>query len=206
MLNYCERPYLGHMKNYKMIDNIKAEVFEYIDAGDSKYYVERLENTIRVSEIDCDEHKVGCQACKKYAMNLACPPYSPYFPEYVRGMRTAKVICFRIPLEQFSQISMEERYGTAFKIVRGLLTVELLRYRKEGHLVAGSGYCLACDQCAIELGNAKCKHPSIRIYSLESLGVSVVSLMEKTFNFTLEWSGCDSAADFVSAIGAVFYK
>ncbi len=48
--------------------------------------------------------------------------------------------------------------------------------------------------------------PTKRIYSLESLGVSVVSLTEKAINFKLEWSGCDSAADFVSAIGAVFYK
>ena len=192
------------MKNNKMIDNIKAEVFEYTDKGGSKYYVERLENTVQVSEIDCDEYKVGCEACKKYGMNLACPPYSPYFPEYVKGMRTAKVICFRIPLEQFSQISTEERYSTAFKIVRGLLTGELLRYRKRGNLVAGSGTCLACEQCAIELGNTKCKHPSKRIYSLESLGVSVVSLTEKAFNVRLEWSGCDSAADFVSAVGAVF--
>lgn len=189
-----------------MIDNIKAEVFEHTDKGSFKYYVERLENTVRVSEIDYDEHKVGCEACKKYGMNLACPPYSPYFPEYVKDMRTAKVICFRIPLEQFSQISTEERYSAAFRIVRGLLTAELLRYRKRGNLVAGSGTCLVCEQCAIESGNTRCKHPSKRIFSLESLGVSVVSLTEKAFNFTLEWSGCDTIADFVSAVGAVFYK
>ncbi len=194
------------MKNAKMIENIIAEVFEHTDKGRLKYYVERLENTVRVSEIDCYQHKVGCEACKKYGMNLACPPYSPYFPEYVKGMRTAKVICFRIPLEQFLQISMEERYSTAFKIVRGLLTAELLRYRKRGNLVAGSGTCFVCEQCAIELGNIKCKHPSKRIYSLESLGVNVVSLTEKAFNIRLEWSGCDSAADFVSAVGAVFYR
>ncbi len=194
------------MKNNKMIENIKAEVFEHTDKGGFKYYVERLENTVRVSEIDCDEHKVGCEACKKYGMNLACPPYSPYFPEHVKGMRTAKVICFRIPLEQFSQISTEERYRTAFKIVRGLLMAELLRYRKRGNLVAGSGTCLVCEQCAIESGNTKCKHPSKRIFSLESLGVSVVSLTEKAFNVRLEWSVCDTIADFVSAVGAVFYK
>jgi hypothetical protein len=64
------------MKNNKLIDNIKAEVFEHTDTGGFKYYVERLENTVRVSEIDCDEYKVGCKACKKYGMNLACPPLS----------------------------------------------------------------------------------------------------------------------------------
>jgi predicted metal-binding protein len=194
------------MNKKKTMKNIKAEVFEHTDRGGSKYYVERLENTVRVSEIDCDEYKVGCHACKKYGMNLACPPYSPYFPEYVKGMKSAKVICFRIPLEQFSQISTEERYRTAFKIVRELLTAELLHYRKKGNLVAGSGSCPACEQCAIESGDSKCKQPGKRIYSLESLGVSVVSLTVKAFSFRLEWSGCDSVADFVSATGAVFYK
>jgi predicted metal-binding protein len=116
------------------------------------------------------------------------------------------VICYRIPLEQFPEIITEERYHTAFRKVRGLLTDELLRYRKKGHIVAGSGTCLACEQCAIELGENKCKHPSKRISSVESLGVNVVSLTEKAFDFKLEWSGCDSAADFVSAVGAVFCK
>jgi predicted metal-binding protein len=194
------------MKNDKMIENIKAEVFEHTDKGGFKYYVERLENTVRVSEIDCDEHKVGCEPCKKYGKNLACPPYSPTFLEYIKDCRTAKVICYRIPLEQFPEIITEERYDNAFRKVRGLLTDELLRYRKKGHIVAGSGTCLACEQCAIELGKNKCKHPSKKIYSLESLGVNVVSLTEKAFNFKLEWSGCDTAADFVSAVGAVFYK
>jgi predicted metal-binding protein len=194
------------MKNDKMTEKIKAEVFEHTDEGGCRYYVERLENIVRVSAIDCDEYKVGCEACENYGTNLACPPYSPYFPEYVKGMKTAKVICFRIPLEQFPQISTEERYGAAFKIVRRLLTIELLRYRKRGNLVAGSGTCLVCKQCAIESGSTKCEHPLQKIYSLESLGVSVVSLTEKAFNVRLEWSGCDTIADFVSAVGAVFCK
>jgi len=195
------------MKKNKMLDQIKTEVLEYTDEEGAEYYIERFENTLQVSEIDCSEkYKVGCEPCKKYGKNLACPPYSPTLLEYAKDCRNAKIICFRIPLEQFPQIITEERYRTAFRKVRGLLTDELLRYRKKGNIVAGSGTCLVCEQCAIELGDTKCKHPSKRIYSLESLGVNVVSLTEKAFSFKLEWSGYDSAADFVSAIGAVFYK
>jgi len=195
------------MENNKTIDDIKTEVLEYTDANGAEYYIEHFETIMQVSEIDASEkYKVACEPCKKYGKNLACPPYSPTLEAYIKDFKKAKIICYRIPLEQFPEIITEDRYHTAFRKVRGLLTDELLRYRKQGHLVAGSGTCFACEQCAIEFGKIKCKHPSKRIYSLESMGVNVVSLTEKAFDFKLEWSGCDSAADFVSAVGAVFYK
>jgi predicted metal-binding protein len=192
------------MENNKIIDDIKTEVIEHTDANGNEYYIEHFETTLQVSEIDSSEkYKVACEPCKKYGKNLACPPYSPTLLEYIKDSKKAKIICYRIPLEQFPEVITEDRYDTAFRKVRGLLTDELLLYRKKGYIVAGSGTCLACEQCAIELGKKKCKHPSKRIYSLESMGVNVVSLTEKAFGFKLEWSGCESAADFVSAVGAV---
>jgi predicted metal-binding protein len=188
------------------MDNLRAEVLEYSGEGGAVFYAERLENALGTREIDHDERKVGCLPCKKFGKNLACPPYSPSLPEYIKDCRTAKVICFRIPLEQFPESITEERYRTGFDKVRGFLADDLLRYRRSGRLVAGSGTCLACERCAIESGKNVCKSPSKRIYSLESLGVSVVSLTEKAFGFKLEWSACLGVADFVSAVGAVFYR
>jgi len=195
------------MENNKDMDDIQTEVLKHTDAHGAEYYIEHFETSLKVSEIDASEkYKVACEPCNKYGKNLACPPYSPDLLDYIKDCKTSKVICYRIPLEQFPEIITEERYHVAFRKVRGLLTDELLRYRKKGHIVAGSGTCLACEQCAIELGKKKCRHPSKKIYSIESLGVNVVSLTEKALGFKLEWSGCDSAADFVSAVGAVFYK
>jgi len=188
-----------------MAHKIRTEVLKHTDTDGTEYYIEHFEATLKVSEIDSSvQYKTACEPCKKYGKNLACPPYSPTLESYIKDSKKAKIICYRIPLEQFPEIITEDRYDIAFRKVRGLLTDELLRYRKKGHIVAGSGTCLACEECVIESGNKKCRHPSKRIYSLESLGVNVVSLTEKAFGFKLEWSGCDSAADFVSAVGAVF--
>lgn len=43
-----------------------------------------------------------------------------------------------------------------------------------------------------------------RIYSLESLGVNVVALVNKSLDISLDWSSNEITASFVCAVGAVF--
>lgn len=187
-------------------DRVRAEVFEHLDPTGATYLIERLECALAVQDIPAQRKNIGCEACDKYGLNLACPPHSPFIMDYIKDMHTASVICLRVPLEQFGQIVMEERYITAYRMVRALLNDELLGWRQKGHLVAGSGPCRACPECAIEKGEAECRFPDRRVFSLESMGVSVVLLTERAFGFSLEWSGNENAADFVSAIGAVFHE
>jgi len=166
--------------------------------------VERLESRVDVTDIPCDEVNIGCEACDNYGLNLACPPHSPFIIDYVKPSRQARVICLRVPLEQFHDIVMEERYRTAYRMIKAMLNDELIIWRNKGFIVAGSGPCRACPECAIEKGDKECRLPGKRVYSLEAMGVSVVLLTERAFGFSLEWSGNENAADFVSAIGAVF--
>lgn len=42
-------------------------------------------------------------------------------------------------------------------------------------------------------------------YSLESMGVNLITLLERAFLLPLEWSDGTSIKGNVSAIGAVFY-
>ena len=119
-------------------------------------------------------------------------------------MQTARVICLRIPQDLMEGSSPEERYRKSFKKTKGLLTRELLDYRKKGFLVAGSGACRAWPVCAVEEGEKECRNPDLRIFSLESLGTNLTALTRRCFNFDLEWSSPERAAQFVCAIGAVF--
>jgi len=195
------------MNSDQNIHRVKTSVQLSTDSRGNEYYIEYLEVTLHVSEIHASEtYKAGCEPCMKYGKNLACPPYSPVFSEYVKGCGTARIICKRVPLEHFHGTTMEERYMTAYLMVRGLLNDTLLRYRGEGYIVAGSGACLACERCVLETGDTTCIRPVRRIYSLESLGVNVVSLAAHAFFFPLEWSGSQTAAGFVSAVGACFKR
>lgn len=182
-----------------------VEVIEYIDGTGRVILYEHYEGTVALSDINHgSQYKLPCEGCPKYGKNLSCPPYSPSFLQYIQGAKRVKVVCMRIPTTYFGQPLGKEAYHSCFRMARGLLVNELLKHREAGHPVAGSGACLACEICAVEDGGQSCKKPAERIYSLESLGVNVISLVKRCFDIDLTWSGSEYAADFVSAVGAVF--
>lgn len=186
-------------------EKVEVEVLEHLDESGNSIYLERYERFLPPGEFDHGVYKHNCEACRSYGKNLACPPYSPIFSQYIGDAKTARVICLRIPLEYFDQIITEEKYRAGFRTVRRLLTDELLGYREKGYVIAGSGKCLACEQCSIETGDENCKYPERKVYSLESLGVNVIPLVKRSFNLDLEWSEDGRSASFVSSVGAVFY-
>jgi predicted metal-binding protein len=188
-------------------NNFQVTVKEYQNVSGMTLYYERYEAVIPVSSFDhAKKYKIACEACHKFGKNFACPPHSPYLPEYLNGQSHAKVVCIRMPQEYFIDVIQEKNYRECFRTARGLLVEELVNHRKQGYLIAGSGFCLACDVCAVEEGSDRCKKPNEKIYSLESLGVNLTALTRRCFGFDLEWSANDRLSDFVCSLGAVFMK
>ena len=187
-------------------DNIfQVAVKEYNNASGATLYYEQYETIIPISSFDyAEKYKIACEACHKFGKNFACPPHSPYFPDYLKTQRYAKVLCIRMPQEYFKDVIQEKIYKKCFRTARSILVKKLLSYRQQGYSIAGSGFCLACDVCAVEDGAAKCNKPRKKIYSLESLGVNLSSLTSSCFGFDLEWSANEQASDFVCSLGAVF--
>ena len=185
----------------------RVEVLEFTTESGSTVFYERYEGEFPLSFIEQDKKfKMACEVCEKYGKNLSCPPFSPTFNDYLKGYRKAKVLCLRIPQEYIDHVIPEEKYRLCFEKGRQLLTEELVRFRQKGFRIAGSGPCLACKKCGAETGGRNCVKPEERIYSLESLGVNLILLANKCFNIDLEWTGYGRPADFVCAIGAVFYR
>lgn len=183
---------------------MKVTVQDYKDESGEVFCYERYKALIPVAGIEHERSKIGCEACHKYGKNLACPPYSPDFAEYAENATHAMVVCIRMPQEYFKNETAEEAYRKCFRMARAILVEELRSYRTRGHLIAGSGFCLACEVCAAEEGSDSCVRPNEKIYSLESLGVNLIKLIRECFELNLEWSATDHAADFVCAVGAAF--
>lgn len=186
-------------------NKFQVMVKEYRDTSGETLFYERYETIIPISSFDhAQEYKIACEACHKFGKNFACPPYSPYLPKYLDTQNYAKVLCIRMPQEYFRDVIQEKIYRECFRKARSILVDELLSYRSQGYLIAGSGFCLACEVCAVEEGFDSCKKPNKKIYSLESLGVNLIALTKRCFEFDLEWSSNDYATDFVCSIGAIF--
>ncbi len=184
--------------------DMETDVLEYAIGG-SVILVERFRRLLPISDIEYfAEINPGCEACHKRGTNLACPPHSPLFHDHIGKASEARIICYRMPLDQISSEISTDRHRTAHKILRKLLGEELLGQRKKGHTVAGSGPCQMCGECSIESGKRECRKPDLLIYSLESMGVNLISLSERAFSLPLEWSDGTSISGNVSAIGAVF--
>lgn len=195
-------------KGGRAIDQgLRKEALELADGTGILY--ERYTNSINISDFEYGlEYKDLCAACPEHGKRLSCPPHSPSFPEHVGGARRARVICVRFPRAYFAHLTSEEDYLTRFfRKAGGLLTDVLLGYRAKGHIIAGSGPCLACEKCAAEASHgSSCAKPDRQIYSLESLGVNVAALCKKAFDLDLEWSSGGLPAGHVCAVGAVFFS
>ncbi len=185
--------------------NYKAAAKETDGHDGTLLHYEHYEALLPVTKFNRKKKfKTACEACPVHGKNLSCPPYSPGFTQYLGTPAMAKVICIRMPLASFEHPVPEERYRLCFRKAKSILEKELYGYRERGFLVAGSGECLACEECVIARGSDECRKPEKRIYSLESLGTSLTSLVESCFDFELEWSGNGYSADFICSIGAVF--
>ncbi len=188
-----------------MREEVKTELIEYnTPAGHSLFY-ERYEVLIAVAEFSYSRsNREFCRDCDMHGRNLACPPYSPIFTDFIGQAREALVICIRVPSDRSEHPLLEDRYEICYREASDLLVNELLSYRRMGYAVAGAGACTGCERCAALTQDKTCTNPARRIYSLESMGVNVVDLARRCFNLDLEWSSESHIADFISTLGAVF--
>ena len=187
--------------------NFTVEVKEFSDESGSTFFYEQYETEVPLSYFDHDPgYKSACDACDNFGTNLACPPFSPYLLDYIGTRSYAKVICIRMPKEYFN-FADENVYRECFRTAKGILEENLLALREAGHLIAGAGYCKACEKCVAADGVEKeCRYPDKKIYSLESLGVNLTGLMRTCFDIKLEWCADDQSIDFICSIGAAFFE
>ncbi|MGA1842056.1 MAG: DUF2284 domain-containing protein [bacterium] len=114
-------------------NKFQVMVKEYQDTSGASLFYEQYETIIPISSFDhAKKYKIACEACNKFGKNLSCPPYSPYFPEYLNTQNYAKVLCIRMPQEYFRDVIQEKIYRECFRKARNILFDELLSYRKRG--------------------------------------------------------------------------
>ncbi len=182
-------------------------VAEYVDGSGRRMAYERYCRAMPLSAFEHGDHlKELCKGCPKQGNNLSCPPYSQSFLDHVGQAREAIVVCIRLSQKYFHDLPPKDRYHACFRQASLILLSELRSYREEGHPIAGSGPCLACERCAAEEGSGTCRDPVERTYSLESLGVDVVKLLKTSFDMELEWNTPEKNSEYICSVGAAFIR
>jgi len=93
---------------------MQVEIREYVDDLGATIYYERYETRLSLPDFDHGKkYKALCEACPRHGKNLACPPYSPAFLDYVGEVKTGRVLCLRFPTEQFHQLIPERDIAPA---------------------------------------------------------------------------------------------
>lgn len=184
---------------------MKSNLIELINSTGETMRAERFEQLVPVAAIaHAQRFQDYCKTCPHYGKNLACPPSTPYFTDYVGKARTARVICYKVHLAAPQTTTADEQRAEIRKAGQ-FLAEELKPYLKQGHKVAGAGFCRACPTCAAEVGSNACNKPAERIFSLEAMGIDVAALIKQSFGFGLEWNTGTQRASYLCAAGAVFY-
>jgi predicted metal-binding protein len=146
------------------------------------------------------------EGCVNYGTKLSCPPFAPPFTSFARGRSRLDVLCFRIDLDSYADLTPYNRVRAANAILKSLMDRELLEARQAGFRVAGSGSCRACRPCAAKSGETKCKRPNRRIFSLEAMGVNVDHLVQLCFGFPLLWYANKTAPAYTCTVGAILHR
>lgn len=110
---------------------MKSEFIEIVSSTGEILSAERHEQLIPVGEIVHSPPRFQdfCRSCPRFGKNLARPPHSPAFPDFLGKARTARVICFRVPLATSGSTNLDQQRAGLRQTGR-LLSVELKRHRE----------------------------------------------------------------------------
>lgn len=77
-----------------------------------------------------------------------------------------------------------------------------LKDKKENFLILENGACRLCKICELQRKHF-CRYPDKMRYHLESTGIDVNDLIQKTFNFELKWYFKNSFPEYQSLVGGI---
>lgn len=187
-----------------------------VDCTDS-YVLEKFSTTLTLDEFYdkyVDIPKVGklCTLCKNYGKSWECPPHTEDIRAYWKKFKNIQVIAIKLNYtDEFRKnpyTSEELQY-----IVKNTLHKERKKLKEklyeledvlDGEHLYG-GRCDLCEVCAIRT-NEPCRFPTLRRYSLESIGSNLQKATYDLFDFRLQWVMKDmKLPEYFCSITAVVY-
>lgn len=142
--------------------------------------------------------------CPNFNKKWSCPPYSPDFITYSRNYDYCLVCILYCDLDQFDYTKTEYMKVKACNSILKSKMDKLMRYLENYYsgLIVSNGSCRICKPCNLKL-NLSCKRPTLRRYSMESLGLDVNKVSTFMFNHSLKWYKDKKAPTYTSVVSCL---
>lgn len=113
--------------------------------------------------------------CGNYGKCHSCPPYDFEYSSIYEKIKLSNIAVLFTTLHSIKNMFDSEEWMDAKKI-HDLITINFkLSQQNQGYMF-GAGKCMICDTCTYP---KPCSYPEKLVFSLEGIGVDVVSLAKK---------------------------
>lgn len=180
------------------------------------YTTERFEHTCRLDKfyeryVDFKYTDEKCSQCSSYDNKWSCPSFDFDVDEiwgkyeyiklyFMKIMFTDEFKKKNLPFMEFRENSRQLFQNEKKKIVNKMLDEE----KRLNGLFLTCGPCVLCIPCE-KLNNSPCRHPDLRRYAVESVGVNVVKCVREIFDVEAQWITHDSRPDYHIFLNAILY-
>ncbi|SCM82416.1 conserved hypothetical protein [uncultured Sporomusa sp.] len=133
--------------------------------------------------------------CSNYGIGGGCPPRAPLYETIVQSNK--EIFLFACKFDSIykpQSVANSNNIAIHWKFQDGILARAMnnlghLITEKYGGRFLATGYCMGCPgkKCSFKLGEAVCRNPIRRTYSMEATGINVVETVKRNFDINMYW-------------------
>ena len=180
------------------------------------YIVEKLEYDCKLDDfynkyVDFEYTEYKCSQCSSYGNKWSCPSFDFDVNEIWSGYENIRLYLMKIIFtDEFKQkeLSFDDFRKNSiylFQVEKRKILKDMLDEEKRlNGLFLTCGPCVLCIPCE-KMNQHECKHPSLRRYAVESVGVNVVKCVKDIFDVDAQWITPDSRPDYHIFLNAILY-
>lgn len=163
--------------------------------------ISTFKSELKVAYLTIEDFKEGyldverilgyCKACPRFSKSWSCPSFDFDVVEFWNAFKGIYIVARKVYIDEdvrnrkdLDLLSLSDEIYTKIK---NDLTLDLLKFKKEGYTVLSGGHCNFCDRCK-RLDNLPCNKKELLTYSIESLGGDVTRIINELLYEKVQWA------------------
>lgn len=146
------------------------------------------------------------QGCANFMCKWSCPPYAPFYHEFVKKYSNISVCLSLVQTDQFDYIKNDYlKIKAANSILKSRIDKTLRKLIDEDIYYISTGSCRLCKSCKCKI-NEPCANPKLMSYSFEALGINVSDMVNDIFGIPLLWYKKNNLPKYTCVVAGLLYN